>query len=75
MAELKLTKNPCKYCNGEIDEGKPLLCSDIVNEGDVVNIVKTTEGYEIELWRNFELVNSEEIYFCPKCGRTLTEVK
>lgn len=22
MAELKLTKNPCKYCNGEIDEGK-----------------------------------------------------
>lgn len=74
MAELKLTKNPCKYCNGEIDEGKP-LCSDIVNEGDVVNIVKTTEGYEIELWRNFELVNSEEIYFCPKCGRTLTEVK
>lgn len=74
MAELKLTKNPCKYCNGEIDERKP-LCGDIVNEGDVVNIVKTTEGYEIELWRNFELVNSEEIYFCPKCGRKLTEMK
>lgn len=71
MAELKLTKNPCKYCNGKIDEGKPLCC-DIINEGDVVNIVKTTEGYDIELWRNFELVNSEEIYFCPKCGRTLT---
>ena len=74
MAELKLTKNPCKYCNGEIDEGNP-LCGDIVNECDVVNIVKTIEGYEIELWRNFELVNSEEIYFCPKCGRTLTEEK
>ena len=74
MSELKLTKNQCKYCNGEIDEWKP-LCGDIVNEGDVVNIVKTTEGYEIKLWRNFELVNSEEIYFCPKCGRTLTEVK
>ncbi len=74
MDELKLTNNPCKYCNGKIDEGKP-LCGDIVNEGDVVNIVKTTEGYEIELWRNFELVNSEEIYFCPKCGRKLVEIK
>ena len=52
MAELKLTNNPCKFCNGEIDEGKP-LCGDIVNDGDVVNIVKTAEGYEIELWRNF----------------------
>lgn len=72
MAELKLTNNPCKYCNGEIDEGKP-LCGDIVNDGDVVNIVKTADGYEIELWRNFELVNSEEIYFCPKCGRKLAE--
>ncbi len=40
MAELKLTNNQCKYCNVEIDEGKP-LCGDIVNEGDVVNIVKT----------------------------------
>lgn len=74
MDELKLTNNTCKYCNGEIDEGKP-LCGDIVNEGDVVKILKTTEGYEIELLRNFELVNSEEIYFCPKCGRKLTEVK
>ena len=74
MAELKMTNNPCKYCNGEIDEGKP-LCGDIVDKGDVVNIVKTKQGYEIELWRNFELVNSEEIYFCPKCGRKLTEAK
>ena len=53
MAELKLTNNHCKFCNGEIDEGKP-LCGDIVDEGDVVNIVKTQDGYEIELWRNFE---------------------
>ena len=74
MAELKLTNNPCKYCNGEIDEGKP-LCGDVVDKGDVVNIVKTKEGYEIELWRNFELVNSEEIKFCPMCGRKLTEAK
>ena len=74
IVELKMTNNPCKYCNGEIDEGKP-LCGDIVNDGDVVNIVKTADGYEIELWRNFELVNSEEIYFCPKCGRKLTEEK
>lgn len=53
MAELKITNNPCKYCNGEIDEGKP-LCGDIVNDGDIVNIVKTKEGYEIELWRNVQ---------------------
>lgn len=74
IGELKMTNNPCKFCNGEIDEGKP-LCGDIVNDGDVVNIVKTKEGYEIELWRNFELVNSEEINYCPKCGRKLTEEK
>ena len=74
IVELKMTNNPCKFCNGEIDEGKP-LCGDIVNDGDVVNIVKTADGYEIELWRNFELVNSEEIYFCPKCGRKLSEDK
>ena len=23
ITELKLTNNPCKFCNGEIDEGKP----------------------------------------------------
>lgn len=74
IGELKMTNNPCKFCNGEIDEGKP-LCGDIVNDGDVVNIVKTADGYEIELWRNFELVNSEEINYCPKCGRKLTEDK
>lgn len=74
IGELKMTNNPCKYCNGEIDEGKP-LCGDIVNDGDVVNIVKTAEGYEIELWRDFELVNSERIYYCPMCGRKLAEDK
>lgn len=72
--ELEMTNNPCKFCNGEIDEGKP-LCGDIVNDGDVVNIVKTADGYEIELRRDFGLVNSEEIYFCPKCGRKLMEAK
>ena len=30
MAELKLTNNPCKYCNKEIGEGEP-ICGDIVN--------------------------------------------
>jgi hypothetical protein len=74
MDELKLTNNPCKYCNGEIDEGKP-LCGDIVNDGDVVNIVKTDDGYEIELWSDFGLVYSDEINYCPKCGRKLTEEK
>ena len=69
---LELTNNPCKFCNKEIGEGEP-LCGDIVNDGDVVDIVKTTDGYEIELWRNFELVNSEKIYYCPMCGRELTE--
>ena len=39
------------------------------------NMIETKEGYEIELWRNFELVNSKEINFCPMCGRNLTEDK
>ena len=29
--ELKLNNNPCKFCNGEIDEGKP-LCGDLVDK-------------------------------------------
>lgn len=74
MAELKLTNNPCKFCNGKIDEGKP-LCGDVVNDGDIVNIVKTKEGYEIELWRCFELAYSEHIYYCPMCGRKLSDDK
>ena len=43
MCELKLTNNPCKYCNGYIDEGQP-LCGDIVDLGDVCCMVKTKEG-------------------------------
>ena len=74
MAGLKLTNNPCKFCNGDINEGKP-LCGDLVNDGDVVNFVKTTAGYEIELWRNFGLAYTEKINFCPMCGRKLTEDK
>ena len=70
MCKLKMTNNHCKYCNGEIDEGKP-LCGDIVDKGDVVDIVKTTDVYEIELWRDFELVNSKPIHYCPMCGRNL----
>lgn len=72
MSELKLTNNPCKFCNGEIDEGKP-LCGDLVDLGNVTNIVKTREGYEIEYWRDFEYQDSVKINFCPMCGRKLTE--
>lgn len=43
MAELKLTNNPCKFCNGEIDEGKP-LCGDLVDLGDVCCMVKGLTG-------------------------------
>lgn len=74
MRELKLTNNPCKYCNKGIGDGEPIV-GDIVNDGDVVDIVKNEEGYEIELWRNFELVNSEKINFCPMCGRNLQDEK
>jgi hypothetical protein len=31
MCELKMTNNPCKFCNGEIDEGKPLFGGDLVD--------------------------------------------
>ena len=37
MACLKLSNNPCKFCNGEIDEGKP-LCGDIVNTSRPLDI-------------------------------------
>lgn len=71
MCELKMTNNPCKYCNGEIDEGKP-LCGD-ATDGDVTNIVKTRDGYEIEYWRDCECLDSVKINFCPMCGRNLKE--
>lgn len=29
MRKLKMTNNPCNYCNGEIDEGKP-LCGAVI---------------------------------------------
>lgn len=76
MAELKLTNNPCKYCNGEIDEGKPLCGGgDLVDLGDVCCIVKAKEGFDIEYWKDFECQHSVKIKFCPMCGRKLTEVK
>ena len=71
MAELKLTNNPCKYCNGEIDEGKP-LCGDLVDLGDVCCIVKAKEGFDLEYWKNFECMHFVKINFCPMCGRKLT---
>lgn len=32
MDELKLTNNPCKFCNGEIDEGKPMCGRNLVED-------------------------------------------
>ena len=72
MAELKLTNNPCKFCNGEIDEGKP-LCGDLVDLGDVCCMVKAKEGFDLEYWKNFECMHFVKIKFCPMCGRKLTE--
>ena len=74
MAELKLTNNPCKFCNGEIDEGKP-LCGDLVDLGDVCCMVKAKEGFDLEYWKNFECIHFVKINFCPMCGRKLTEDK
>lgn len=50
MCMLKLTNNPCKFCNGEIDEGKP-LCGDLVDLGDVCCMVKAKEGFDLEYWK------------------------
>ena len=74
MAELELTNNPCKYCNGEIDEGKP-LCGDLVDLGDVCCIVKAKEGFDLEYWKNFECMHFIKINYCPMCGRNLKEAK
>lgn len=72
MCKLKMTNNPCKYCNGYIDEGQP-LCGDIVDLGDVCCMVKTKEGFDLEYWKNFECMNFVRINFCPMCGRKLQE--
>ena len=50
MDELKLTNNTCKFCNCEIDEGKP-LCGDLVDLGDVCCMVKAKEGFEIACYQ------------------------
>lgn len=72
--ELKMTNNPCKYCNGEIDDGKP-LCGDLVDLGDVCCMVKAKDGFDLEYWRNFESMHFVKINYCPICGRKLTEDK
>lgn len=74
IVELKMTNNPCKYCNGEIDEGKP-LCGDLVDLGDVCCMVKAKEGFDLEYWKNFECMHFFKIMFCPMCGRQLSEEK
>lgn len=68
--ELKMTNNPCKYCNGNIGEGK-ILCCDHEDIGEVTNIVKTDDGFEIEHWGGFANIASVKINFCPMCGRNL----
>ena len=74
MCEMKLTNNPCKFCNGEIDEGKP-LCGDLVDLGDVCCMVKAKEGFDLEYWKNFSCMHFVKIKFCPMCGRNLSEDK
>ena len=74
MAKLKRNNNHCKFCNGEIDEGKP-LCGDLVDLGNVCCMVKTKKGFELEYWKNFECMLFVKIKFCPMCGRKLVEAK
>lgn len=74
IAELKLTNNPCKFCNVEIDEGKP-LCGDLVDLGDVCCMVKAKEGFDLEYWKDFQCMHFVKIKFCPMCGRNLSEDK
>ena len=61
MAELKLTNNPCKFCNGEIDEGKP-LCGGVwldFNKGDDIMIDWNDKYYH-------------RCEYCKHCGPTTT---
>ena len=74
MAELKLTNNPCKFCNGEIDEGKP-LCGDLVDLGDVCCILKAKEGYDQDYSKNFDCMHFVNINSSPMCAWKLTEAK
>jgi hypothetical protein len=74
MCELKMTNNPCKYCNGEIDESKP-LCGDMEELEDVCCMAKAKEGFDLEYWKDFECMYFVKINYCPMCGRNLTEDK
>ena len=60
----------CEICNGKIGEGKP-LCGELVDTGNVVNVVKTNDGYELEMWVNFECIHTRKIHACPECARKL----
>lgn len=70
LNKLEMTNNPCIYCNGKVDEGK-ILCGDLEDIGEVTNIVKTNDGFEIEHWGGFANIASVKINFCPMCGREL----
>lgn len=67
---LEMTNNPCKFCNGNTGDGKP-ICGDVVDRGDVACIVADHDGFSIEYWKNFENCYSVKINFCPMCGRNL----
>ena len=74
MAELKLTNNPCKFCNGEIDEWKP-LCGDLVDLGDVCCMVKAKEGFDLEYWKDFQCMHFVKINSARCAGVTFRSKK
>ena len=70
---LKLTNNPCKYCNIDTFTSEP-ICGDL-DEGATASMGQDEDGFCIEYWWNFGVVYSTKINFCPMCGRKLTEAK
>ena len=61
MSELKLTNNPCKFCNGEIDEGKPPYMADRILSEEVFEAI---EAYQKE-----DLVHAQQEL--AQCGAVI----
>lgn len=62
----------CKFCHGGRDDGEP-LCGDIINDGNIMDVVHKVDGWFLEMWNHFDFVNEAKINFCPICGRKLED--
>jgi hypothetical protein len=68
MRGLKLTNNPCQYCEGDEPEA-------IVSDPYNVLMLQGGELYFLSREGEDDYELSGKINFCPMCGRNLAEAK